>query len=54
MFKKINDYLSKKINLRSSSKSTFKEKTSKKIKINNEVLDGKLKSIINVNDRELY
>ena len=54
MFKKINDYFSKQINLWGSSKSTFKEKISKKIKINNEVIDGKLKSTINVVDRELY
>lgn len=54
MFKKINDYFSNQFNIWVSSKSIFKEKISKKIKINNEVIDGKLKSNININDRELY
>jgi hypothetical protein len=36
------------------SKTTFKEKKSKKIKIINKIINKKLECTININDSELY
>lgn len=54
MIEKINGYFSTKFSKWIINKNNFKEKISKKIKITNKVVNGKLKSIIDINDKELY